>query len=96
MLKKDEVNSPDSCLNRAEEDEPIFVLKATDPGAPAAVRRWATNYAARKCGPGQLLGFPWEFPDERSKAKYEGAMATAGAMEGWREIRAKEKQIGNR
>jgi hypothetical protein len=41
MLKRDELNFPTSCLNSADDDEPIFVLKSTDPLAPATVRFWA-------------------------------------------------------
>jgi hypothetical protein len=41
MLKCDEVNDPRSCLNRAEEDEPIFVLRAHDELAPLVVLYWA-------------------------------------------------------
>lgn len=32
------------CFARAEEKEPLFVLKSTDKLAPAVVRAWATAY----------------------------------------------------
>lgn len=34
------------CYKSAEADEPIFVLLARDPLAPALVRQWATNRAS--------------------------------------------------
>src|ERR1051326_8782693 len=40
MRKKDEIARPDSCLNKASEDEWLFVLRGKDVAAPAAVRAW--------------------------------------------------------
>lgn len=40
MLKSQEINDPLSCLNRAEDDEPVFVLRAKDPLATIAVSFW--------------------------------------------------------
>lgn len=40
MKKNEELANPNSCLNRAEEDEPIFVLRANDPLAPSVIRSW--------------------------------------------------------
>ena len=40
MLKRDELANPDSCLNRAREDELVFVLLARDPAAPETIRAW--------------------------------------------------------
>lgn len=40
MLKKDEIATPDSCLNKAKDDEPIFVLRGKDPAAPATLAKW--------------------------------------------------------
>jgi len=40
MRKKDELTSPSSCLNKAREDEWLFVLLGRDAAAPAAVRAW--------------------------------------------------------
>jgi hypothetical protein len=42
MLKKLELSSPTSCLNRAAPDEVVFVLRAKDPVAPQTLRHWAT------------------------------------------------------
>lgn len=41
MIKQKELNSADSCLNKAAMDEPIFVLRANDPCAAATIRHWA-------------------------------------------------------
>lgn len=44
MLKRDEIEQPNSCLNKAAADEPVFVLRAKDPLAAQTVERWA-DYA---------------------------------------------------
>jgi hypothetical protein len=40
MRKRDELSNPSSCLNRAADDECVFVLLARDVAAPAAIRAW--------------------------------------------------------
>lgn len=40
MLKKDEISDFDSCLNKAFDEEMVFVLLARDPCAPQAIREW--------------------------------------------------------
>lgn len=40
MLKRDELALPDSCLNKARDDELVFVLLERDQAAPAAIRAW--------------------------------------------------------
>lgn len=40
MIKVKEKNDPESCFNKAKDDEMIFVLLARDPAAPAAIRAW--------------------------------------------------------
>jgi hypothetical protein len=40
MRKREELTNPASCLNRAAEDEMLFVLLGRDAAAPAAVRAW--------------------------------------------------------
>ncbi len=40
MLKSDELSNPDSCLNKARDDERLFVLIARDPAAPDVIRYW--------------------------------------------------------
>lgn len=41
MTKADLLADPNSCLNKAAADEPLFVLRAQDLIAPAVVRYWA-------------------------------------------------------
>jgi hypothetical protein len=40
VIKKDELANPNSCINRAQDDEPTFVLLARDPAAPQAILDW--------------------------------------------------------
>jgi hypothetical protein len=40
MIKRLELTSPQSCLTRAEDDEPLFVLLARDRMAPKIIRQW--------------------------------------------------------
>jgi hypothetical protein len=52
MNKADNLRNPASCLNKAEPDEPLFILRAKDPVAAQTVRHWATmsdgNHEAEK------------------------------------------------
>ena len=41
------------CYLRAEPDEPLFVLRAKDPAAPAAVRAWIAERQKRVDKPGE-------------------------------------------
>lgn len=43
MKKYEEIFSPASCLNRARDDEMLFVLLARDPAAPVAIRAWVNE-----------------------------------------------------
>ena len=43
MMKRDETEYSESCLNRARDDEYIFVLLARDPAAPVALRAWVAE-----------------------------------------------------
>ena len=45
MLKRHEINDSESCLNRAEEDEPVFVLRAKDILAIPTVINWIDRAA---------------------------------------------------
>lgn len=42
-IRRDEIADPNSCLNRAADDEPIFVLRAKDPLAAKLVEDWAAR-----------------------------------------------------
>lgn len=41
MRRIDEMRLPDTCLNKARDDERIFVLLERDEAAPYAIRAWA-------------------------------------------------------
>lgn len=40
MKKHEELSDPKSCLSKANYDEPLFILRATDKAAPVAIRAW--------------------------------------------------------
>jgi hypothetical protein len=40
MLKRDELERPGSCWNKAHDDERLFVLLGRDEAAPTAIRAW--------------------------------------------------------
>jgi hypothetical protein len=68
--------NPASCLNRAEIDEPIFVLRSSDETAPGVVREWASRYFDAKGGLDKMTN--------RQRAKYYEALALAEEMHGYR------------
>lgn len=43
MRKRHEIANPDSCLNKAREDELMFVLLARDIAAPQIIRAWCNE-----------------------------------------------------
>jgi len=43
MKKMDEIADPSSCINKAGNDEPIFVLRANDALAAGVVDYWANQ-----------------------------------------------------
>ena len=67
MTKREEINNPRSCLNRASDDEMVFVLRAQDKLAPILVRQWAQYAEEAGCPPGKIAE----------------ARACADAMERW-------------
>jgi len=69
-IKRDEINDPTSCLNRAADDEPIFVLRAKDKLAAKLVRDWAAEAV--------LEG-------HHDDAKIKAAWRYADAMDAWRD-----------
>ena len=40
MIKRDEIEDTESCFNKADDGERLFVLIARDPAAPVAIRAW--------------------------------------------------------
>jgi hypothetical protein len=47
MRKRDELNDPTSCINRAKDDELTFVLLGRDVAAPQAIRCWVRERIKR-------------------------------------------------
>jgi hypothetical protein len=43
MIKRDEIADPNSCLNRAKDDEIVFTLLGRDKSAPVAIRAWIND-----------------------------------------------------
>ena len=43
MIKRDEISEPESCLNKARDNERLFVLLARDAAAPVAIRAWVAE-----------------------------------------------------
>lgn len=84
MKKQQELFNQNSCLNKAEDDEPIFVLRANDELAPIVVRLWAGAYLEMKTRKDRAT------PQQIDK--YLEAMTCARAMEEWRKGREKETQ----
>lgn len=75
MKKQQEIDNFDSCLNKADEDEPLFVLRANDELAPDIVREWARMYDRQKRDEGMT---------DVQMAKHEEALNIADAMEDWK------------
>jgi len=78
MIKSKEIAGP-SCLTRADDDEPLFVLRANDDLAPDIVRRWANLYISSK---GVLAS-------TQQIAKFAEAMMLATEMEKWKDAHSK-------
>lgn len=76
MIKFDELNDPGSCLNKADIDEPLFVLRANDPIAPKIIRKWCDEYCIEKGGINKLT--------EAQKTKSAEASKIARDMERWK------------
>lgn len=75
MNKRQVINGP-SCLTRANEDEPVFVLRANDALAPPMIRRWAHAYLLSKGGITLMTS--------EQLGKYNDALRVAIAMEAYR------------
>lgn len=69
MTKQELIDDPNSCWNKAADDEPLFVLRAKDPIAAQTVLAWAAI--------AQIKG---KHGDKRAAARM-----IAEEMEAWRE-----------
>mgnify|MGYP001583639945 CR=1 FL=1 len=80
MTKREMLADPNSCLNRAADDEPVFVLLARDVAAPPAISSWMSfraRFGKNMFNDAQLLD----------------AEAVADAMVDWQKVReAKAKE----
>jgi hypothetical protein len=47
VIKRDELSDPNSCFNRAADDEMIFVLLARDVATPHGIREWSKERVLR-------------------------------------------------
>lgn len=43
MIKRDELEYPESCFNKARDNERLFVILARDAAAPVAIRAWVAE-----------------------------------------------------
>lgn len=76
MLKHLETTDPTSCLSKAGDDEPLFVLRAKDPLAPTVVRAWASTATLA----------------DLHAEKLDEALECADAMDEWRHARYPDKE----
>lgn len=74
--KPNEILNPESCWNKAADDEPLFVLRANDELAPNLVIMWASKYQVRKGGYAAMT--------DRQRAKFHEALQLAQQMRDWK------------
>jgi len=82
MIKSLELKGP-SCLTKAADNEPLFVLRANDELAPDIVREWAKRYRRQKIGEAIALRQPFTLTDQQRKKCLE-AHIIADDMEDWK------------
>jgi len=68
--KAEALLQPGSCLNKAADDEPVFILRAKDPLAAQTVRLWASMAS---------IG-------AHENSKIDKALDVAGEMEHWHRL----------
>lgn len=83
--KRENLSDPSSCLNRALGDEPIFILRASDPVAPLIVVEWAFRYLKENGG---LLKMT-----DAQRLKYMDAFEVAADMEKYRELASHDRHV---
>lgn len=76
MIKSEEISDPQSCLNRAAEQEPLFVLRGNDELAAGIIRAWAAQYLNQKGGQRNMTPVQYQ--------KFINASLIANQMENWR------------
>lgn len=80
MNKQQIINDPNSCLNRAADDEPVFVLRANDPLAANLIRLWVQAYVNDKAVTQEGE------PTQTQIDKANDALSVAGQMDQWRQV----------
>jgi len=78
ITKAQVIADPHSCLNKAADDEPIFVLRAQDLLAPELIANWARDY---------MLLRRREEVTNTHMAKYDAAMEVVRAMSEWKQAK---------
>lgn len=84
MLKHLELSNPESCLNKSEDDEPVFVICARDPLAAEIIREWAVRYISSKAAGGVA-------PTEAQARKYHEALQIASLSIAWNEQKQRRR-----
>lgn len=75
--KRDEMANPAGCWNKADLDEPVFILRAQDYFAPGVVRAWARRAAIRGV----------------NEAKVNEALSLAILMDEWQHSHAQQVKV---
>lgn len=81
MQKNREIADPESCLNRSEDDEPLFVLRAKDPIAAIIVRRWAQAADYEKLHEPEKIAEALELADAMDEYRVRLMRARSGGCE---------------
>lgn len=63
MTKKEMIEDPNSCFNKAADNEPLFVLRAQDIFAPMFVKKWAETLSSMRLGEKKIAG-AWRVVEE--------------------------------
>lgn len=74
MTKFDEVIKPQSCFNKAADNEMLFILLGRDEAAPVAIRAWVQErIRLGKNAPGDAkLIEAWACADQMERERKEG------------------------
>ncbi len=86
--KHEELNNPNGCLGKADDAEPIFILRAHDMLAPFLVRQWARHFymlnaEAVNVGTELKPEIRMQVTNAAVRAKHDEAMNLAKQMEAW-------------
>jgi len=87
-LKREELANPNSCLNKAADDEPVFVLRANDPVAAKIVRKWADEYVMEK-----TLASTDGVLTHAQLSKAQEARGLANEMDAWRFMKRHDAHV---